>query len=63
MASGTLKNESENIKEYTDINRKEFITLFVLVILMILFGVYSSAISDFIDPLCQHIIEEFNSKC
>jgi len=62
MSFGTLKIETESIAEYADLNRREYIILFVLLIGMIIFGVYSSGITDLTDPAIQNILVTVASK-
>ena len=62
MSFGTLKIETESIAEYADLNRREYIILLVLLLGMIIFGVYSSGITDLTDPAIQNILVTVPSK-
>ena len=56
ISFGTLKIEGENIPEYADLNRREYLILSVLLIGMLIFGVYSSGITDLTDPAVENIL-------
>jgi len=43
---GTLKNESENVNQYADLNRSDFYVFLVLIIAMLSLGVYSECITN-----------------
>ena len=43
---GTLKNESENVDQYADLNRSDFYVFFVLITAMLTLGVYSECITN-----------------
>lgn len=56
IAFGSLKSEDENIPTYTDLNRREYIILCVLFIGMLVFGVYSSGVTDLVDSAVEDIL-------
>ena len=62
ISFGTLKIETESISEYADLNRREYIILLVLLMGMIIFGVYSSGVTDLTDTAIENILVTLPSK-
>lgn len=62
VAYGTLKIESENVANYTDLNREEFYILTFLTIAMLILGIHSAFITSFTNMPINAILEVIGPK-
>ena len=59
---GTLKIESENVSNYTDLNRDEFYILVILTIAMLILGIHSSFVTTLTNMPINAILEIVEQK-
>lgn len=59
---GTLKDASENVSNYTDLNRASFYIFLVLTAAMLILGVYSGVITDLTNMPIKKILVAFEAK-
>jgi NADH:ubiquinone oxidoreductase subunit 4 (subunit M) len=59
---GTLKEASESVSNYTDLNRASFYVFLVLVSAMLILGVYSGVVTDLTNMPIKKILVAFEAK-
>jgi len=57
VSFGTLKIETENVANYTDLNREEIYILTFLTIAMLILGIHSAFITSFTNMPINAILE------
>jgi len=59
---GTLKNEKETVSQYADVSRQEFYILLTLLLPILIIGVNSSILINYVDVPVANILETINAK-